>query len=141
MMSWNIFITRDHLTSFKKIIKDSDKQMDSSLIIYISRLQKVLSNNVICYRKITSIPKYNLFKIKISSFLSMISKINKLLVSLSSTKLKLPSLMLRVNSILSIILMIFYNNKEILYNNSHRLSINLKNHPKNPQSREKAKNN
>lgn len=115
--------------------------MESLLIMYILKLPKMLSNNVICCRKITSIPKYNLYKIKINNFLSMIWKINKLLVSLSSTKLKLLSLMLKVNSILSIILMILYNNKEILYNNSHQLSINLKNHLRNLQSRDKAKNN
>lgn len=141
MMFWTIFITQGHLTNSKKITKDSDKQMDSLLIMYILKLQKVSLNNVTYCRKITSIPKYNLFKIKINNFLLMIWKINKLLVYLSSTKLKLLSLMLKVNSILSTILMILYNNKKILYKNSHRLSISLKNHLRNLQLKVKAKNN
>lgn len=141
MMLWTIFITQGHLTSFKRITKDSDKPMDSLLIMYFWRLRKVLLKNVICCQKVISIPKYNLSKIKINSCLSMISKINKPLVSLSSTKRKLLFLMLKVNWILSIILMTLCNNKKILFKNSPQLNINRKSLLKNLQPKGKAKNN
>lgn len=139
-MFLNIFITQDHLISFKKITKNSDKQMDNLLIMFIYKLQKVSSKNVIYSPKWTNILKYKLFKIKINNFLSMISKINKLLVFLSSTKLKPLSLMLKVNSILSIILMIFYNNKKIPYNNNQNQNVKLKNRQKSLRSKKIAKN-
>lgn len=139
-MFLNIFITQDHLISFKKITKNSDKQMDNLLIMFIYKLQKVSSKNVIYSPKWTNILKYKLSKIKINNFLSMISKINKLLVFLSSTKLKPLSLMLKVNSILSIILMIFYNNKKIPYNNNQNQNVKLKNRQKSLRSKKIAKN-
>lgn len=139
-MFLNIFITQDHLISFKKITKNSDKQMDNLLIMFIYKLQKVSSKNVIYSPKWTNILKYKLSKIKINNFLSMISKINKLLVFLLNTKLKPLSLMLKVNSILSIILMIFYNNKKIPYNNNQNQNVKLKNRQKSLRSKKIAKN-
>jgi len=141
MMFWTIFITQGHLTSLKKITRDSDKPMDSLLIMYFWKLLKVLLKNAIYFQKVISIPKYNLSKTKINSSLSMISKINKPLVCLSSTKRKLLSLMPKANWILSIILMTLYNNKKILFKNSPQLNINLKSHLKNLQPKDKAKNN
>lgn len=137
---FSIFITQDHLISFKKITENSDKPLDNLLIMFIYKLQKVSSKNVIYSPKWTNILKYKLFKIKINNFLSMISKINKLLVFLSSTKLKPLSLMLKVNSILSIILMIFYNNKKIPYNNNQNQNVKLKNRQKSLRSKKIAKN-
>lgn len=69
MMSWTIFITQGHLTSLKRITKDSDKPMDNSLIMYFYKLPKVLLKNVICCQKVINIPKYNMSKTKINNSL------------------------------------------------------------------------
>lgn len=139
-MCLNIFITRDHLISFKRITKNSEKLMDNWLIMSFSKLQKVSLKNATFSQKWTNTLKYRLFKIKINNFQLTILKTNKLLVYSLSTKLKPRFSMQKVNSTLSIILMIFWHNKKILFNSNAKKSIILKNLLKNRQLKDKLKN-